>query len=94
MAEKRDLQNIADTVGTTTVEALAKNSKRTYLLIQNKSAANDLYLTFGEDATVSNGLLIPPGVAYEPPYEVVSSVNLISDSAGTDYLVITNVGAE
>lgn len=94
MAEKRDLQNISDTVGTTTVEALAKNNKRTYLMVQNKSASNNLYLVFGADATVADGILIPPGVAYEPPYEVISSVNLIADGAGTDYVVVTNVGAE
>lgn len=94
MAEKRNLQNISDTVGTTSVEALTLNNKRTYLMVQNKSAVNNLYLVFGETATVALGILIPPGVAYEPPYEVISAVHLIADNAATDYVIVTNVGAE
>jgi hypothetical protein len=40
--------------------ALPFNPKRTYLIVQNLSAATNLYLGFGAGATASNGILILP----------------------------------
>lgn len=89
MAEKRKLENIPGQVSTTTVEVLPENYSRKYLLIQNKSTTDALYVTFEVDATISNGLRIDPGAAYEPPYEVISRVSLIGEGVGVDYVIVT-----
>lgn len=88
MAEKRKLENTSGQVGTTSVEVLPENYSRKYLLIQNKSTTDALYVTFKNDASISNGLRIDPGAAYEPPYEVISRVSLLG-AAGVDYVLVT-----
>lgn len=88
MAEKRNLTNTFGQANGTNQEVLAYDARRQYLLIQNKSDEN-LYVTFGETATLTNGLIIYPNTAYEPPYEVVSSVNMITAGLTVDYTVVT-----
>jgi len=55
---------IAFSVDTTSIRILPANFKRTYLLIQNKSA-DVIYVNFGQNATVLGGVLISAGGAYE-----------------------------
>lgn len=90
MAEKRKLANQGGTVSTTSVKILDYFTNRSYLLVQNKSETAKLYLSFGKAATVDNGIMIAPGTAYEPPFEVMSEVHIISDEADTDYVYIIN----
>lgn len=94
MAEKRNLINIQDTIGSSSQVVLEYNSKRTYLLIQNNDPDNSIYLTFGEDATLANGVRIGPNLAYEPPYEVISQVNIISTGEASPIVVVTNIEAQ
>lgn len=51
-------------VGTVGIRVLPANPRRTYLLIQNKSA-DVMYLNFGQQADLYNGIQISAGGAYE-----------------------------
>lgn len=57
--------NVLKTVTNASAQALAANTARQYLLIQNKDNAGTVYLNFGAAATVANGIRIPPGANYE-----------------------------
>lgn len=89
MAEKRTLVNSSGTANGNNSEVLAKDTKRQYLLIQNKSDTENLFVAFDQAATIANGLVIYPNTAYEPPYEVISGVNLITEGLDCDYVIIT-----
>lgn len=52
-------------------------SNRAYLLVQNNGAA-DMYVTFGQNADATNGVVIVPGGNYEPFYVPTNSVNVFS----------------
>ena len=41
------------------------NPRRAYVLIQNKDAASDLLVNFGQKPTAFNGVIIEPGGNYE-----------------------------
>lgn len=54
------------TVTNASQELLAANSRRNYLLIQNKDTAGNIWLNLaGQAATQANGVNIPPGGAFE-----------------------------
>jgi hypothetical protein len=56
----------AATVTNSSGQLVAANANRRYLLIQNKDASGDIYVTLtGADATTSNGIKIPAGGALE-----------------------------
>lgn len=56
----RKMAQYAFTGSATPTLALPANYLRCYLIIQNVSAATNLYIGFGAAATASNGLLILP----------------------------------
>lgn len=56
----------AATVGTTSAQLLAANAARRYLLVQNKAASGDIFITLeGTAATSTNGVRIGPGDSLE-----------------------------
>lgn len=57
--------NLQQTVTNTGGVLLAANVNRQYLLVQNKDAAGNLYLSFGVAATAANGVKVVPGGAFE-----------------------------
>lgn len=62
--------------GNGAVTILPYNAKRTLLIIQNQSAADDLYVNFGSDASVNSGLILAAGVGLvldtSPPNNSIS----------------------
>lgn len=74
---------------------LQNNGLRTYLLIQNKDAAGDLFLTFTTDATPFGGILIIPRGNYEliggeagGAFCPSDSVNLIGSAVDMNIVVV------
>ncbi|MDD2932748.1 MAG: hypothetical protein PHO76_02575 [Methylotenera sp.] len=57
--------NTQKTVTNASTEMVAANASRSYLLIQNKDTAGNIYINFGAEATVGNGLKIDAGGSYE-----------------------------
>lgn len=47
------------------VQVIPANARRAYLLVQNKNAINDMFINFGQKATVFNGIIIIPRGNYE-----------------------------
>ncbi len=79
--------NLAATVGTTAVQLLAANQKRTYLLVQNVSGAT-IFITFDRPATISTGVQIVAAGNYEPLTPPVSSVWAIALAANLTAVVV------
>ena len=65
--------------------------RRKFLLIQNKDAANTIYLGFGWIPTPGNGLVLAPGQSYEPYTYPVNEIWALSSGASTAGLIITGV---
>ena len=65
----------------TSAEALTSKPSRVYLIIQNKSLANSIFVNFGNKAD-TNHLEIPAGGSYEPLVAPTGSINIISDTGG------------
>lgn len=87
--------NFGTIVGTTSRNILQNNGLRTYLLIQNKDAVSDLFLTFTTDASAFAGILIIPRGNYEliggeagGSFVPSDSVNLIGAAAGINVVVV------
>jgi hypothetical protein len=57
--------NFGSIVGPAGTQLLLGNKLRTYLLVQNKDAATDLFLSFGNDANAFNGVIVIPRGNYE-----------------------------
>jgi hypothetical protein len=58
--------NTAKTVTNASAQLIAANTARKYLLIQNKDAVGNIFVSFGSGAaTTANGIKISPGGAYE-----------------------------
>lgn len=53
------------TVTNASAVMLAANPLRQYLLVQNKDAGGNLFLSFGKAATAANGVRVIPGGAFE-----------------------------
>ncbi len=51
--------------GLVSEQVVPANPLRTYLLIQNKNGASDMFINFGQKATALNGLIIDPGGNFE-----------------------------
>lgn len=82
--------NLAVTVtaGAASVQLLAANQRRSYLLVQNNGGAN-VFITFDRPASLSTGVQIVGGIngSYEPLTPPVSSVWAIA-LAGINNVVI------
>ena len=71
------------------VSILPANQRRTFLLVQNQSAAEDLYFNFGADAGVNLGILLAPGFGCF--FDIVcpyNQVNVYFDSSDNEPGVI------
>ncbi len=51
--------------GVTAQQIVPANPLRTYLIVQNKNAASDMFINFGQKATALNGLIIIPRGNFE-----------------------------
>lgn len=85
-------------VGTAAQQILPANPLRSYLLIQNKDGASDLFVNFGQKATAFNGLIIIPRGNYEliggatgGSFVPSDSVWLLGDAANMEGVVIEGV---
>ena len=81
--------NGAVEVGTDSTEILAANANRKYALITN-DGAETVYLSFGDDAVMHEGLPLGPGVAYEilPGNLYTGAINGICESGGMNVCVV------
>lgn len=52
-------------IGLTSEQVIPANPLRSYLLVQNKNAASDMFINFGQKATAFNGVIIIPRGNYE-----------------------------
>ena len=57
--------NFPFVIGLTSERIIPANPLRSYLLVQNKSAASDLFITFGQTAPTFNGVLLIPRGSYD-----------------------------
>lgn len=87
--------NFGRIIGVTSVNVLQNNGLRTYLLVQNKDPATDLFLTYTTDASVFGGILIIPRGNYEliggekgGSFIPSDSVNLIASAAGVNVVIV------
>ena len=67
------------------------NPRRRYILIQNKSPTEPIYITFGDDdATVELGIILPPNASYESTLELRSAVRGITESNDADIVIVSD----
>lgn len=74
----------------TSAQALASNSSRQYLLIQNISDT-DMYVNFGASATTDNMLILKNGggVVFESGFVPTDNVNVICSAASKKYFILS-----
>jgi hypothetical protein len=64
--ENRDTASLYPfTVGLAAIQVVPANSRRTYVLVQNKDAASDMLLSFGQKPTTFSSVIIIPRGNYE-----------------------------
>lgn len=78
------IQFVVDTVPIKIQDALA----RKFFLIQNRSGVATLAIGFGFQPTLDNGLILPPGVGYEPFRYPVNDIWVVADMAGASGILI------
>ena len=85
----------AGTIGTTSQRVIPANPIRTYLLVQNKSAASDIYINFGNSADSFNGIIIIPRGNYEfvggangGPFCPSDSIHLQGAAAALEFAIV------
>jgi hypothetical protein len=61
---------------------------RKFFLIQNKSGIGTIFVGFGYQPTVDNGLVLDPGVGYEPFRYPVNDIWVAASVAGTKGVLI------
>ena len=72
------------TVSITSAEIITAKPTRRYLRLENKSAADSLYLEYGAPAVADNtAIKILPNTVYEPLVVSNASVNLIGENGVT-----------
>lgn len=72
-------------------QKIQDNTLRKYFLIQNKSNSGTIYLGFGYQPDVNNGIVLPPGVAYEPYSFPINDVWVSSDVPNTIGILIYGI---
>ena len=75
-------------VGTIAPQQVQEYLYRKYFLIQNKSGAGTIFVGFGYVPTEKNGLVLPPGVGYEPYTYPVNEIYITSDVNGVEGLIL------
>jgi hypothetical protein len=93
---KADVQQFFGTVGTQAV-LVRKAESRIYLLIQNTSLANQLFVAFGYAPQIVTGgatgfLLAPNGGSIEPSAVPQQDVWLVASGAGTQFVFAAATG--
>lgn len=73
---------------TTEVQLLRPFESRTYLFIQNIDTVNDIILGFGNAPTGNDGLVLPPGAAYEPFTIPINEIYIISSAGAVKGYII------
>lgn len=81
-------QSLPFTVGVTPI-LIQTFLLRKFFLIQNKDAVNTIYVGFGWKPDVNNGLVLGPGVGYEPFSYPVNDIWVVASGANTIGLLIT-----
>lgn len=80
-------------VATSTTQVLAENLNRTYVLIQNTSAADAVFVSFGVPAVANAGIKIDAGGAMEMGARYgnldTRAVNAIHAGTGSQPLLVT-----
>jgi hypothetical protein len=69
------------TATVTSTQVLAANNLRTYLIIMNQGSSVNVIVKFGSVQSAGEGVVIPPGGAYEPLLAPGNSVWLESASS-------------
>lgn len=81
--------NSQKTVTNASAQLVAANPSRAYLLIQNNDATGIVYVAFGAEATVANGVRIAPGGSYELNCNILTGqVNAIGSIASNTNVVV------
>jgi len=70
---------------------LQSQTYRKFFLIQNKGSAGTIFVGFGYPPNQGNGLVLPPGVGYEPYTYPINEIYVASDGPDIDGLMIFGV---
>lgn len=81
--------NPSITAGGTAQQALAANSTRNFLLVQNTNTTGDLWFNVSGTAAIGTGIKLTPGNAYEYPshFTPTGAVSIIGATTGQTYTV-------
>ena len=86
-----NLTHAVVTAGAVTGVLLAAQAQRKYLRVQNDDGANTIWIKFGADAVLNEGIRLGPGESLEfSPRNWNSDprvVNVIDDAGGTEVLL-------
>jgi hypothetical protein len=74
-----EFTNDGATATTVAKQIIGFNRNRVYLLIQNKSAADSVFVSFGTAKGITDSIEIPAGGNYEPIVGPVSVIYAITD---------------
>lgn len=83
-------QSLPFVVGVTPIK-IQEFLLRKFLLIQNKDGANTIYFGFGWKPDAGNGLILGPGVGFEPFSYPVNEIWVSASGPDTAGLLITGV---
>lgn len=90
--------NFPFVIGTTSEQIIPANPLRAYVLIQNKNAASDMFVNFGNSATTFNGIIIIPRGNYEliggavgGPFSPSDSVHVLGAAAAMQGVIVEGV---
>ena len=85
------LKNKSLNISTSSTTIVGINPRRRYILIQNRSLTESIYITFGgDDATVSLGVMLPPTASYESTLELKSEIKGITEANDADIIVVSD----
>ena len=82
------------TVGTTSIQVIATNTSRDFLLLQNDSANNDMYCKINNPAVVNQGIRLNQGggsILLDAQWSI-GQVNCIATAANGTFLGTEGVG--
>lgn len=78
----------AKTVTNASASLVAASSTRQYLLIQNKDATGNIYVSTNGTTTAANGVKIGPGESYEMPFGCALAITALGDIASNANIVV------
>ena len=90
--------NFPFVIGIVSEPIIPANPLRAYVLIQNKNAASDMFVNFGNDATAFNGIIIIPRGNYEfiggangGSFSPSDSIHVLGAAAGMEGVIVEGV---